>query len=349
MLLFRLGACACAILVVGCASGSGPDAGDRAASTAATSQETAAADAFPVTIEHAFGETVIASEPQRVATVSWANHEVPLALGIVPVGMAEVTWGDDDGDGVMPWVEERLSALGAEVPVLYDETDGIDFEAVADTNPDVILAAYSGLTEEDYTTLSQIAPVVAYPQLPWATSVQDMILMSSRAMGMSAEGERLVADYEADVAAAFAEHPELEGKRVMFSYLDPNDLSTVGFYTTHDTRAAFLAEVGMQVPSVVEERSAASETFYETISAEAGDQLDDVDILVTYGAADGSTLQRYQSDPLLSQIPAIARGSVVVLEESTPLAAAANPSPLSIAWALEDYVDLLAAAAATVE
>ena len=94
----------------------------------------------------------------------WANHEVPLALGVVPVGMAEANFGDDDGDGVLPWVEEKLDELGAETPVLFDETDGIDFEAVADTEPDVILAAYSGLTQEDYDTLSEIAPVVAYPR-----------------------------------------------------------------------------------------------------------------------------------------------------------------------------------------
>ena len=47
---------------------------------------------FPVTIEHAFGETTIESEPERVATVAWSNHEVPLALGIVPVGMSEAVW-----------------------------------------------------------------------------------------------------------------------------------------------------------------------------------------------------------------------------------------------------------------
>ena len=50
--------------------------------------------------------------------------------------------------------------------MLFDETDGIDFEAVADTEPDVILAGYSGLTQEDYDTLSEIAPVVAYPEAP---------------------------------------------------------------------------------------------------------------------------------------------------------------------------------------
>ena len=60
------------------------------------------ADVFPVTIEHAFGSTTIEAKPERVAAVGWSNHEVALALGVVPVGMAETVWGDDDGDGVLP-------------------------------------------------------------------------------------------------------------------------------------------------------------------------------------------------------------------------------------------------------
>src|SRR3712207_5896305 len=82
----------------------------------------------PITIEHALGTTTIESKPERVATVNWANHEVPLALGVVPVGMAAANFGDDDGDGLLPWVSERLEELEAETPVLFDETDGIDFE-----------------------------------------------------------------------------------------------------------------------------------------------------------------------------------------------------------------------------
>ena len=113
---------------------------------------------------------------------------MPLALGVVPVGMSKANCGDDDGDGVLPWVEDQLDELGAETPVLFDETDGIDFEAVADTAPDVILAAYSGLTQEDYDTLSKIAPVVAYPDVAWGTSVQDMIRLNSQALGLAGRG-----------------------------------------------------------------------------------------------------------------------------------------------------------------
>jgi iron complex transport system substrate-binding protein len=269
---------------------------------------------------------------------------VPLALGVVPVGMSRAAWGDDDDDGVLPWVEDRLEELGAETPVLFDETDGIAFEAVAATQPDLILASYSGLTESDYDTLSKIAPVVAYPDIAWATSVQDMITMSSTAMGLAEEGEKLVADLDAQVQAAYEEHPELDGKRILFSYIDPTDLSQVGFYTTHDTRPGFLAEIGMAMPGIVSETSAETEEFYVTRSAEDLEAFDDVDIFVTYGDADGELLDRITSDPVLSQIPAIRRGSVAVLEDSTPLAASANPSPLSIGWGIDTYFDLLAEA-----
>ena len=51
-----------------------------------------------------------------------------------------------------------------------------------------------------------------------------------------------------------------------------------------------------------------------------------------------------ESDPLLSKIPAVAEGNVAALPDSTPLAAAANPTPLSIEWGLDDYLSLLSGA-----
>lgn len=112
----------------------------------------------------------------------------------------------------MPWTEDKLEELGAEEPVLFDETDGIPFEQVADTQPDVILAAYSGLTQEDYDTLSQIAPVVAYPDKPWTTSAYDMVSLDAAGLGLSAEAEELNADLKKQVEEAMAQYPELEAR-----------------------------------------------------------------------------------------------------------------------------------------
>lgn len=333
-LLALAAAAALAVGLAGCASAA-DDSSDDSSASAGSSGES-----FPVTIEHAYGETVIEAKPERVATVAWANHEVPLALGIVPVGMSKATWGDDDDNGILPWVEEKLDELGGEPPVLFDETDGIDYEAVADTAPDVILAAYSGLTQEEYDTLSKIAPVVAYPDVAWGTSVEDMIEMNSEALGLEKEGDALIEQLDADAEAALAEHPALKDAKVLFGYFDMSDLSKIGYYTAADTRPGYLRELGLPLPQIVED-SADSDQFYLEVSAEEAQRFDDVDLFVTYG--DDSTVATLQADPLLSKIPAIAEGRIAILPDATPIAASANPSPLSIPWGLNDYFDILAA------
>lgn len=223
--------------------------------------------------------------------------------------------------------------LGSETPVLYDETDGIDFEGAAATESDIILAAYSGISQEDYDLLSKIAPVVAYPEVAWGTSVQEMITISSTALGMAAEGEQLLADLTDEVLGALGNYPELQGKNIIFTYIDPTDLSQIGFYTSHDTRPGFLIDVGLGEPAIVAQESANTTDFYVQVSSELADQFSDVDIFVTYGEADGAIIEQIQSDLLLSKIPAVQAGSIAILENSTPLAASANPSPLSIGWA----------------
>lgn len=330
---------AAAVLALGLTACSSSSADEATGAESSTSGEFT-----PITIEHALGTTVIESKPERVATVNWANHEVPLALGIVPVGMASANFGDDDGDGLLPWVEEKLEELDAETPVLFDETDGIDFEAVADTDPDVILAAYSGLTQEDYDTLSEIAPVVAYPETAWGTSWRDTITFNSQAMGMAEEGEALVAELETEIADAAAAYPQIEGKSAMFlTHVDTTDLSEVSFYTSHDTRAMFFEDIGLTTPESIATASAETDVFSLTQSAEQADAFSDVDIIVTYGGDELVTA--LEGDPLLSQMPAVASKSIVNLPGTSPLGTAANPTPLSISWVLDDYLALIAAAA----
>ncbi|GAA3018844.1 iron-siderophore ABC transporter substrate-binding protein [Streptosporangium longisporum] len=330
--------------IAGC--GAQPETTTGSAGTSTAPSASSSSGAFPMTIEHALGTTTIPAKPQRVATVNWANHEAPLALGVVPVGMAAANFGDDDKDGLLPWVKKRLEELGAKTPVLFDETDGIDFEAVADTKPDVILAAYSGLTKQDYETLSTIAPVVAYPKAAWATPWREIIQLNSKAIGLAAEGEKLIGDIEGDIAEVAAKYPQLKGKSAMFmTHVDPNDVSEIGFYTTHDTRTLFFEDLGLSIPGSIAKASEGTDKFALTRSAEQVDLFDDVDIITGYGDAKGELLAKIRKDPLLSKIPAVKRGSVYLLPDSTPLGTAANPTPLSISWVLEDYAKALAEAA----
>ncbi len=297
---------------------------------------------YPLTIKHALGTTIIPKKPERIATVAWANHEVPLALGVIPVGFAKANFGDDDGDGLLPWVAQRLKELHADKPVLFDEGDGIDFEAVAATRPNVILASYSGLSQADYDTLSQIAPVIAYPEAAWSTDWREMIRLNSAGMGMATEGEALIKKIEADIATTIAGHPELTNKSAMFiTHLSAADLSIVNFYTTNDTRVKFFADLGLKSPKSVTEASAPGK-FSGSISAERIDAFDDVDIVVTYG--NQQLLAALEKNPLMTRMPAVSKGALVMLGRN-PVGTAANPTPLSISWVLKDYIALLAEAA----
>ncbi|WP_171053998.1 iron-siderophore ABC transporter substrate-binding protein [Arenibacterium halophilum] len=306
----------------------------------------AGAQDFPIVIDHAFGSTTITEKPTRVATVAWANHEVPLALGIVPVGMARANFGDDDGDGVLPWVADRLDELKAEVPVLFDEGDGIDFEAVAATAPQVILAAYSGLSRADYDTLSNIAPVVPYETAPWSTSWRDMIRLNAAGLGMVAEGDALIDRIEGEIAQKVAAYPEIAGKTAMFIiHLDVRDLSVIRFYSENDTRVQFLSDIGLASPRAVQEASQPGQ-FAGEISAERIDTFDDVDIIVTYGGQ--PLLDRVKSNLLTAHLPSVRNGAVVLLGNN-PVGTSANPTPLSITAVLDEYLQLLSTAAQAVE
>lgn len=300
---------------------------------------------YPVTIEHAFGTTTLTAKPERVATVAWANHEVPLSLGVVPVGMAAANFADPDGDGLLPWVKEKLDELGAQTPVLFDESDGIDFEAVADTKPDVILAAYSGLTQEDYDTLSKIAPTVAFPSTPWTTSWREMIKLNAAGMGMPAEGDALIADLEGKIKAAAQANPVLAETSVMFlTHVDVTDLSVVNFYTPADTRVQFFSDLGLKTPaSIAAFEPDPANPFAGSVSAENADTFNDVDLIVTYG--DQAMIDALKADPLLGLMPAIANDAVVLLDGSSANATAANPTPLQLPYLLDWYVNELVTAA----
>ncbi|MBP3967158.1 iron-siderophore ABC transporter substrate-binding protein [Paenibacillus lignilyticus] len=315
------------------------------ATNAPASEETASEEAtqqYPITIKHAFGETVLEKKPERIATISWANQDVALALGVVPVGFSAANYGVQDGSGLLPWTKKKLDELGATSPNIFQDTDGLDFEAISDAKPDVILAAYSGLTKEDYETLSKIAPVVAYQKSPWVTSWQEMIKFDSMGMGMEAEGDQLIKDTEAIIKEKASAYPDIQGKNALFAFISPDDMSKISIYAPGDPRGDFLVELGMKYSDTVLSK-VSKDSFYFELSAENADILNDTDLIVTYG--DDALLKKLQADPLLGKVPAIAKGSVVLIKDNTPLAAAGNPNPLSISYTLDEYLKLIDAAA----
>ena len=312
--------------------------------------QSAVNSAFPITITHAFGETVIQEKPERIVSIHWGNQDTALALGYAPVGISENNYGALEGEKLLPWTKEALTDLGAkDSTLIFSDTDGLDFEAISETKPDIILAAYSGITEEDYKTLSSIAPVVAYPQKPWQTLWRDQTLVIAEALGLKEEGKKLVSDTEALIAEKVAAYPEFEGKTIAFAYFDPTDLSTISLYTTADPRAAFLEDLGFETAPSVLELAKDAESFYISVSAENADKLADIDIILTWASGDGGEmLKMLQDHPLYGAIPAVKNGAIVMFSES-PLAAAQTPTVLSIPATIDDYLDEISKAAKNVK
>ncbi len=302
---------------------------------------------YPITIKHAFGETIIEKKPERIATVSWGNQDVPLALGVVPVGVSEANYGVIDDSGLLPWTKEAFERLGAENPALFNDTDGLDYEAISDAQPDVILAAYSGITQDEYALLSEIAPVVAYPTLAWQTYWREQIIMDAAGMGMKAEGEQLIEQLDELIAEKTSEYPQIEGKKAAFLYFNPTDLGKIYIYLPADPRAAYLTDLGMEFPESVLNIAESSSNFGIELSAEKVDALQDLDIIIAYG--DATLLEALKADPLLGTVPAIKRGSVALITDGTPLAASGTPSALSIPATIDEYLKLIGEAADKVE
>ena len=306
-----------------------------------------------ISIKHVYGTTEVPADATKIATVAWANQDVLLALGIMPLGFSKQTWGVTDGSGMLPWTKEKvdeLTANGAAQPKLFDDDGGVKInpQAVNATKPEVILAVYSGMSKEEYETLSKIAPTVAYPKVAWGTPWRETIAINATAVGKKTEGDTLVADLEKQVADAVAKHPQIKGKAAAFCYTAEGDATKFGYYTTADPRTAFLPDLGMKVPASVEKTSKENASAFNVdISTENADSLNDFDLIVMYGTE--SDLAAMQANSLLSQVRAIKNGAVAFVGNSDPMAASTNPGPLSIPWGIEKYVGLIATAAGKVK
>ena len=306
-----------------------------------------------ISIKHVYGTTEVPADATKVATVAWANQDVLLALGIMPLGFSKQTWGVTDGSGMLPWTKEKvdeLTANGAAQPKLFDDDGGVKInpQAVNATKPEVILAVYSGMSKEEYETLSKIAPTVAYPKVAWGTPWRETIAINATAVGKKTEGDTLVADLEKQVADAVAKHPQIKGKAAAFCYTAEGDATKFGYYTIADPRTAFLSDLGMKVPASVEKASKENASAFNVdISTENADSLNDFDLIVMYGTE--SDLAAMQANSLLSQVRAIKNGAVAFVGNSDPMAASTNPGPLSIPWGIEKYVGLIATAAGKVQ
>lgn len=327
-------------LVAGCSTGAVDGGGDQAVTGDVERQ-----GSFPRTVTHAYGETEIPEAPTRVATVSWVNADTSLALGVVPVGMPRNSFGANAA-GSTDWFDSKLEEMGGTMPELYSETDGINTEAIAALQPDLILGAYSGMTAEEYETLSKIAPTIAMPEgdVAFGTAWQDSTRLIGEALGRSEAAEELITDVESQIQQVATDNPDIQGTTFVYGTVDPEAAEKIYAFTDVDNRPRFLTELGMvQSPVVSEASSESPHEFAVTWSPERADELES-DILVTY-ATSPQVREAIESDPLLGRIPAVEAGRMVLQTDEQQVLSISAASPLSLPWALDNVVpDIITAA-----
>ncbi|MCI9887007.1 iron-siderophore ABC transporter substrate-binding protein [Micrococcales bacterium 31B] len=319
-------------VLAACSNSAAPTTGGGAASAAA-----GASEGFPVTLQSALGSVTLDSPPQRVVTLSWMNQDAAIALGAVPVGMPKFAWGANS-DGVLAWDKTALD--GKTLPTLLDDSQSIPFEAIAALKPDVVLAGYSGLTAEDYATLSKFTKVVAYPDAPYATDWREVITLAGQALGKSAEATALIDKTVAYMTTEAAKHPEIAGRT--FAYCATFTDGQLSVYKDTDARVRFVTDLGLTLAPSVGELAPQDDAFYFDLSYEQVSSLAS-DILIAFFDTEDA-LAAFTANPLIAAMPQVKSGAFAAMVGADLAMAASAPSSLSIPYMLPTYLEKISAA-----
>jgi iron complex transport system substrate-binding protein len=319
------------------------------AEPAETSSEAPAAAtdaAFPVTIEHAHGETTIESKPERIVTLGWMTEDVVAALGVVPVGVPTNYAGED---GYSEWFSDYVTdELGSELPEIIgvDGEGEFDLEQILALDPDLILAPHSGITEVQYERMSEIAPTIPYAETPWLSAPwQDFTREIGLAMGESERAEEIVDETEELIADATAEHPDLQGTNFIYGVTLWEGETELGIYVADDPRVQFMHGFGLVDSPSVAEATANMTDFAGGVSLEELDTLE-TDLFVAWEGGSGRT-DATLADPLVSRWEPIAEGHYYFMNDKGFAMSTSAPTVLSIPWLLEEgFLDDLSSAVA---
>ena len=196
--------------------------------------------AFPVTIEHKFGSTTISEEPQRVVSIGFTEQDPLLAVGVTPVAVRY--WYGDIENAIFPWAIDESE--GVQPRVLNMPYGNLYYEAILALAPDLISAVDSGITQEEYDNLSQIAPTIAQYDtyvdfgMPW----QETTRLIGKALGRSDQAEAAIGAAESSLTQVRNRYPQFQGATVSVAY---ETAETYGYYTGQDGRGRFFTDLGL--------------------------------------------------------------------------------------------------------
>ncbi len=289
---------------------------------------------FPATATHKYGDTTITKAPSRVVTLGLSDHDAVLALGVRPVGA--IDWFGERPYGKWPWAQPLWSG---NTPEIVGERDEYNLEKIAALKPDLILGIYSGMKQEQYDKLSQIAPTVAQVKgfddysAPW----KEMTIHAGRALGMQAKAKELIAAVDTRLADLRTKNPQFKGKSL--AVVEPYEPGKYAVFAPSDPKVVLMTQLGFVVPGAIAQ--AAGSDYAAEIGSERLDLID-VDT-VLFLTADGSTEATVKADKVYTTLKVARDNRAVFLPyEDPPIGAALSfGTVLSIPYALDQMLPLL--------
>jgi len=248
------------------------------------------------------GESEVPEKPQRVVILTNEGTEALLALGVKPIGAVKSWTGN-------PWYPHIADQMEG-VTVVGDESQP-NIELIASLQPDLIIGNKMR-QEKVYDQLNAIAPTVFSETLrgEWQTN----FLLYAETLGLKAEGEKILADYDRRAADFKSKAGDKLNEKVSVVRFMAGKIR---IYLEDTFTGVAFSKMGLTRP---DHQLGYADTFVEEITRERLPEADaDRIFYFTYDTGDGkgSAMEdEMVNDPLWKSLKAVQNGKAYKVDDA---------------------------------
>ncbi len=288
-------------LLVSACGGTAQSPGANGTAPSASSAAVTDQPATERVLKDALGNDVtLPDKPERVLASYLEDHLV--ALGVQPVAQ----WSVGEGK-VQNYLQEQLGS----VPTIPSE---LPLEAVMSYQPDLIIIDNAEMVMGDkYADYAKIAPTFTVGS-DVNTDWRQELMKVGEVLNKSEEAKQVLAAYEEKAGAAKEQLKQaIGGKTAAVLWVTAKNVYVVNQLLSSGD--VLYRDLGLTVPSVVEEISIDAKANWNALSAEKLAELE-ADYLFIVNSK-GVTTEELVSDPIWKGIPAVQNGNVFAFDNQS--------------------------------
>lgn len=264
------------------------------------------------TIEHAGDTTRLTDDSQRVVALEWSLVEHALALGVQPVGVADV-----EGYRELVNVPLKLNEDVADVGTRQEPS----IEAIAALEPDLILAI-DWRHEAIYDQLTDLAPTILVPfdvrgdDITPLQNLHERVTVVGAALNRPDRADAVYAHMQQALEEQVArlEEAGLADSRFVFAYWYTNDAQpTLRLFSNEHIVGQAIATLGIENAWEGE----GEESGFSTVGYEALAGLPEDVHFIFVPADEAAFEEQLAEDPILSSLPFVQEGRAYGLDADT--------------------------------